>query len=193
MTEWTILDQAHTALRQAVAGIPQDGWQLTTPCSEWTVTQVFQHAVGDQLGYASFLSDTPRPEEDPFAPSGTLSAPAGDLLDNALQAASSAWAAVDRDAQDVPVPVPPFNLPAPVGAGACALDAAVHAWDIAVATGRPSPLTADLARDLLPIAQQIVEGPRAYGYFAAALEPETGDDAVATLLRYLGRTPTWTR
>jgi hypothetical protein len=38
--------------------------------------------------------------------------------------------------------VPPGKLPAPVGAAACALDTAVHARDIAVVTGQPSPLTA---------------------------------------------------
>lgn len=192
MTEWNILTQAHTALRQAVAGVPDNGWQLPTPCVNWNVTQVLQHASGDQLGYASFLTGGPRPEEDPFAPSGTLSASVADTLEPALEAAEQAWSDVAEDAVDVPVPLPPFKLPAPVAVGACALDAAVHAWDIAMATGRPSPLTADLARDLLPVAHQIVEDTRAYGMYAAALDAEANDDAVATLLRYLGRNPTWT-
>ncbi|MDR7341366.1 hypothetical protein J2S69_005085 [Glycomyces lechevalierae] len=33
---------------------------------------------------------------------------------------------------------------------------------------------------------------RAWGAYAAALEPQEGDDAVAALLRYLGRDPEWT-
>ncbi|MGI5151672.1 hypothetical protein ACQEVC_35830 [Plantactinospora sp. CA-294935] len=32
-----------------------------------------------------------------------------------------------------------------LAAAACALDAAVHAWDIAVVTGQPTPLTVALA------------------------------------------------
>ncbi|WP_327093325.1 hypothetical protein OIE66_02480 [Nonomuraea sp. NBC_01738] len=67
----------------------------------------------------------------------------------------------------------------------------MHAWDIAAATGQPSPLDDALARDLLAVAEQIVEGPRAYGYYAAVVTGEGGGD-VATLLRYLGRDPRWT-
>jgi len=81
---------------------------------------------------------------------------------------------------------------AALGVAACALDAAVHAWDIAVATGRPSPLTQGLARELLAAAKQFVEPIRAYGMFAPAPPQEDGDDHVAVLLRYLGRRPDWT-
>jgi hypothetical protein len=83
-------------------------------------------------------------------------------------------------------------MPAWLAAGACALDAAVHAWDISVATGQPSPLTPDMSRQLLAVATRIVEPLRAWGAYAAALEPESGDD-VAALLSYLGRRPDWTR
>ncbi|MEU4222222.1 TIGR03086 family protein, partial [Actinoplanes sp. NPDC026623] len=75
---------------------------------------------------------------------------------------------------------------------AAALDAAVHAWDIAVATGRPSPLDEDLAAGLLPVAHAIVEPLRRYGVYAAALEPSGAEGAPAQLLRYLGRDPHWT-
>lgn len=191
MTEWIILDEAHAALRTVVGGVQIDGWELPTPCSDWNVTQVLQHAVGDQLGFASFITGGPRPTEDPFAPSGTLSGSPRELAEAAMKAASEAWATVAEDAQDVPVPLPPFKVPAPVGAGACALDAAVHAWDIAMATGQPSPLTPALSRELLVVAKQIVEGPRAYGYYAAEVDGQEGDDDVAVLLRYLGRRPGW--
>jgi hypothetical protein len=43
----------------------------------------------------------------------------------------------------------------PSAAGACTLDAAVHAWDIAVATGQPSPLPDELAEALLAVAKEI--------------------------------------
>jgi len=77
-------------------------------------------------------------------------------------------------------------------AGAAALDAAIHAWDIAVATGQGSPLTPELARALTPVAQSIVEPLRQYGAYAEALEPAVGADDAAVLLCYLGRHPDWT-
>lgn len=189
MTHWPILDRAHAALRTAVDGVPD--WDAPTPCDKWNATQVLQHAVGDQIAYAAFLTGGDGPTEDPFAPSGTLDTAPGALLEQALTRTAAAWSDVPLDAGDVAVPVPPNTLPAPVGVGACALDAAVHAWDLAAAAGRPSPLTPAMAAELLPVAQRIVEPLRAYGAFAPALEPQPGDDATATLLRYLGRRPDW--
>lgn len=45
-----------------------------------------------------------------------------------------------------------------------ALDAAVHAWDIAVATGQPSPLTPSLALTLRPVANALANPLRGYAY-----------------------------
>jgi len=66
-----------------------------------------------------------------------------------MKASAAAWATVAADVEAAPVPVPPGSLPAPLGVAACALDAAVRAWDIAMATGQPSPLDAALARSLM--------------------------------------------
>ncbi|MFI6818553.1 TIGR03086 family metal-binding protein [Nonomuraea sp. NPDC050328] len=190
-TPWTVLTAAHEALRTAVQGVPADAWDRPTPCDQWTVTQVLQHAAGDQLGFAAFITGGPGPEENPFAPSGRIDGSPADLAENSMRASAAAWATIAPDAAEVPVPVPPNKLPAEVGAAACALDAAVHAWDIAVATGQPSPLTSELARGLQP-ALAIVEPLRAYGAYATALEEQPGDDDAAKLLRFLGRRPDWT-
>ncbi len=37
LTGWHVLDEGRAMLRAAVAGVPADGWQRPTPCSEWTV------------------------------------------------------------------------------------------------------------------------------------------------------------
>jgi len=63
--------------------------------------------------------------------------------------------------------------------GACALDAAVHAWDIAMGTGQKSPLTAPLAGWLMTVATSIVEPLRGYGAYKAAIGPDAADDEVA--------------
>ncbi|MEV7806062.1 TIGR03086 family metal-binding protein [Microbispora sp. NPDC088329] len=185
----TLLTQAHDALRDAVAGVGAEAWDAATPCEKWSVTQVLQHATGDQIAYAAAITGGPWPSEDPFSPSGRIEGDPGAYLAAALDASAGAWATVDDAAEQVPVPLPQGPLPAWLAAGACALDAAVHAWDIAVATGRPSPLTPEMARPLMEVATRIVEPLRAYGAYAPALEPgeEAGD--VARLLAYLGRRP----
>jgi uncharacterized protein (TIGR03086 family) len=189
--DWPVLLTAsHDALRTAVAGVPADGWQRPTPCDRWTVAQVLQHAAGDQIGYAAAITGGPLPTEDPFAPSGRLDRDPVALVDDATRASAAAFASVDHDAAAVPNPLPQGPMPAWLAAGACALDAAVHAWDIAVASEQPSPLTAPMAAPLLVVAREIVEPLRAWGAYAAALEPDSGDE-VAALLTYLGRRPAW--
>jgi len=190
-TEWAVLTEAHEALRTAVRGVTAKGWSRPTPCAEWNVTQVLQHASGDQLGFAALITGGPTPTEDPFAPSGKVDGSPVDIAEAAMKASAEAWSTVGHDVQEVAVPVPPGTLTAEMGVGACALDAAVHAWDIAVATGQPSPLTAALARELMPVATSIVEPLRMYGAYAPSIAAEDGDDEVAALLRYLGRRPDW--
>ncbi|MDG4811348.1 TIGR03086 family metal-binding protein [Micromonospora sp. WMMD1120] len=191
-TQWrTVLEEAHHALRTAVEGVPSDGWDQPTPCERWTVTQVLQHATGDQLAFAAAIVGGPAPTEDPFAPSGRIEGDKLADLRTALDASAQAWAGVADGDPQVPTPLPQGKLPAPVAAVACALDAAVHAWDIAVATGQPSPLGADLARPLLAVARQIVEPLRAYGAYAPAITTGPEADDLGTLLAYLGRDPRW--
>jgi uncharacterized protein (TIGR03083 family) len=73
-TGWDVLDEARTLLRAAVAGVPADGWQGPTPCTEWTVAQVLQHAALDQGAWAAVISGTQPSGENPFAPTGELGA-----------------------------------------------------------------------------------------------------------------------
>lgn len=190
MTGWEVLDGAHRALRSVVLGVGPQDWAKPTPCEQWTVIQVLQHAAGDQIAWAAAISGGPGPAENPFTPSGVLTEPPLAVVDEALRAAVSAWAAVGGDAGDLATPLPQGALPAAIAAGACALDAGIHAWDLAVATGQPSPLTPALAKPLHAAAAEIVEPLRGFAY-AAAADPQQGDDEIAALLRYLGRDPGW--
>ncbi|WP_067467656.1 TIGR03086 family metal-binding protein [Nocardia amamiensis] len=197
----TVLADAYRALETVVAGVRADQWQLPTPCSEWTVTQVIQHAAGDQLAYAKFLGIGDGPADNPFAPSGAIDGSASNLVREAIEQTSAAWATVDDATETVPTPLPHGALATPVAAVMCALDAAVHAWDIAIATGQPSPLTDELASHLLTAARaihpapgsgeaaEIVEPLRQWGAYAAIVDGQADDTAVAELLRYLGRDP----
>ncbi|MGW5557944.1 TIGR03086 family metal-binding protein [Micromonospora sp. NPDC003944] len=190
--QWRIvLAEAHEALRTVVEGVPADAWERSTPCDRWNVTQVLQHATGDQIAFAAAISGGPGPAEDPFAPSGRLDGDKLAGLGAALDASARAWKGVADDDPAVPTPLPQGKLPAHVGAVACALDAAVHAWDIATATGQPSPLGADLARPLLAVARQIVEPLRNYGAYAPAIATGSEADEASVLLAYLGRDPQW--
>lgn len=187
---WDLLTEAHQALRTAVMGIPADGWDLPTPAEAWNVTQVLQHAAGDQLAYASALTEGPKPTEDPFSPSGELRGTPAEVLEPALAATVAAFGTVDSPDTEVAVPLPPFKLPAGVAVAAAALDAAVHAWDIAAATGQLSPLSPGLALALRPAADALVEPLRGFA-FGPAIEPAIDADEAESLLNFLGRKADW--
>lgn len=189
-----VLAASHRALENSVAGVRDSEGDNATPCSEWTVTQVIQHAAGDQLAYAKMLGVGNGPAYDPFSPSGVVDGTAAELVKDAVEQTGAAWAAVSDDSGTVPTPLPHGDLPTPVAAVMCALDAAVHAWDIAIATGRPSPLDDELAGHLLAAAREIVEPLRRWGAYAPVVEAEIAGSPSSTpvaddLLRYLGRVP----
>jgi uncharacterized protein (TIGR03086 family) len=187
---WNIITESLDLLRAAASAISDEDREAPTPCAQWTVTQVLQHAAGDQLAWAAALGVGTGPAENPFAPSGLIEGDIDDLMEPALATARTAWAGVRSDDDAVPTPLPQGRLQARVAAGACALDAAVHAWDIAAALGRPGFLPCSLAEQLLPAARAVVEPLRPFAY-AAALPPQPADDPTLQLLRYLGRDPRW--
>lgn len=190
-TCFDVLDRAHAALRTVASAVSVSDLTLATPCEQWTVAQVLQHAAGDQRAYAYFLTGADGPSGDPFAPDGALDGTPLELVGPALDASGLAYADVDPDGE-APTPLPQGVLPARTAAGAAALDAAVHAWDIAMATGQESPLDDGLAALILPTAHALVEPLRQWGAYAAIV-PGAADGAADELLRYLGRDPHWTR
>ncbi|WP_456823607.1 TIGR03086 family metal-binding protein [Cellulomonas sp. P5_E12] len=190
MTDFDVLDRAHTALHRTVRALRSPDLARPTPCTAWDVAQVLQHAAGDQRAYSLFITGRDGPTGDPFAPDGALTGAPLELLEPALAAAARAFAGVDPRGT-APTPLPQGTLPAHLAAGAAALDAAIHAWDIAVATDQPSPLDDELAAALLPVAHELVEPLRQWGAYAPALDPVDVDDAAAELLRFLGRDPEW--
>lgn len=190
-TGFDVLDRSHVALRTVASAVSASDLSLATPCEQWTVAQVLQHAAGDQRAYAYFLTGSDGPTGDPFAPDGALDGTPLELVGPALEASGRAYADVDPDGEAA-TPLPQGVLPARTAAGAAALDAAVHAWDIAMATGQESPLDDDLAALILPTAHALVEPLRQWGAYAAIV-PGASDGAADELLRYLGRDPHWAR
>ncbi|MCG8968976.1 MULTISPECIES: TIGR03086 family metal-binding protein [Streptomyces] len=188
---FTLLADAHAYLMAAVRGVPEKAWGAATPCSEWTVRQVFHHARLDQQALTMQITGE-MPEGDPFEPADVL--PAGGReaaiqLESTLDAAVKAWES-GREAESVATPMGP--MPAQAGAMVAALDAAVHAWDIARATGQDLPLTEDMAERLEVPAGQVVEFVRqSFGKYAPVVEVSADASRADKLLAFTGRDPYW--
>ena len=149
-TTWNVMTESLELLQTAAMMISDTNTKAPTPCADWTVTQVLQHAAGDQLAWSAALGVGSGPAENPFAPSGHLDGqrrrpphPGSRRGPHRLgrhrprSASGTDAAAAGRVARRV-------------AAAACALDAAVHAWDIAAALGQPGFLPDELAAQLLP-------------------------------------------
>ena len=185
-----VLTGSHDYLREVIAAVPGSAWSAPTPCSEWTVRQVLNHARIDQQAYGLVLTGD-RPDSDPFHPADALDGDPVAELDKVLRAVADGYAALPADAAQVPTPLGP--MPLPFAAATAAMDAAVHAWDIAVATGQNRPLTPDLAEGIWPAADRLVDQLRdAYRVFAPAREVTAEYDRAEALLAFLGRDPHWT-
>ncbi|MFD5762798.1 TIGR03086 family metal-binding protein, partial [Streptomyces sp. NPDC127044] len=162
-----LLTRAHTYLSEVAAAVPERAWGSPTPCSEWTVRQVLNHARLDQQAYGAAITGTGWPDSDPFRPADALDADAQAALEKALRGVADAYAQLSADSPEVATPLGP--LPFPLAAAAAAMDAAVHAWDIAVATGQDAPLEEELAEGIWLEADRLAEQERdASGGFAAA-------------------------
>jgi uncharacterized protein (TIGR03086 family) len=185
-----VLERAHTYLRAAVAGVLAGRWDAATPCGQWTVRQVVNHARLDQQAYAAAITGEGGPRSDPFQPADVLGADHVQALDGVLAAVFDAFARLSADAALVPTPLGP--LPVRLGASAAALDAGIHAWDIAIATGQDLPLEQELAEGLWGAADQRVDRLRdSFGVFTPALQQAQGGDRANTLLAFVGRDPHW--
>lgn len=187
-----VLAKSLDLLDRVARAVPDSRLDDPTPCADWSVAQVMLHAAADQHAWPSTVGAATAPAYNPFAPPARPDVPFDELIAAALEAARAGWAGVRPDDPAVPTPLPPVpQLTAQLAAAACAMDAAVHAWDVAVATGQPAPLTAELGDQLLPAAHATADALRGFAY-APPLPAEPSDDAVAALLRYLGRDPNWT-
>ncbi|MFG2433894.1 TIGR03086 family metal-binding protein [Streptomyces sp. NPDC048508] len=186
-----LLTRAHTRLRDVAAGVPEGAWGAPTPCGAWTVRQVLNHARLDQQAYGAAVTGTGWPDSDAFQPSDEPVADATAALDKVLTDVAGVYAGLPADMQAVPTPLGP--LPLRVAAAAGAMDAGVHAWDIAVATGQRSPLDDELAGGIRLAADLLADHLRdAFGVFAAPRETPADAGPAASLLAFLGRDPHWT-
>jgi hypothetical protein len=68
-----------------------------------------------------------------------------------------------------------------------ALEITVHGWDVGQATGHPVPIPVDLARLLLPIAEELVTDDDRPRRFGASLPQSPTASYDVVLLGFLGR------
>jgi uncharacterized protein (TIGR03086 family) len=155
-----------------------------TPCTEWTVADVLVHVAATQHDFLVQRGLAATSESGPSSPQasarGSIAAMQA-VVDNPDTASITydGWFGPTTVAQTID--------------GFYALDLLVHAWDIAVAVGRPELAEADevdvqIARDLLVPVGDVLRTPGVCGPALPAADNET---AFRGFLAWLGRDPNW--
>lgn len=166
---------------RAVAAVRPAAEDRPSRCAGWTVRDLVEHMVGQNLGFAAAIATGDAPL-DAYAPR-----PVADWAGSvaALTRAVAEPAPEIRLAEVRPQDL----LPVDTVLAMHALDSAVHAWDLTGPAYRPSD---DLVELVLGLAERIPARRAPDGAFAAVVdEPGEGlaDDPWHRALRLLGRRP----
>lgn len=189
MNDHDLLDLATEVFRDRLAAVGPDQWDLPTPCADWTVRDLVAHVLGGNA-MVVVLADGASTEEG-------LAAFTGATLDDDVVAQFTAGAAEQSavfsraGAGEQTFHHPAGDMPGQMVLGFRIGDLAIHAWDLARATGGdehlPEELVAAVLATLLPMAPVI----GSIGVFGEG--PSLSDDADATLqdrmLDLAGRRP----
>lgn len=173
-----------------VAGVRDDQWRDSTPCSEWDVRALTEHIVGGLFMFGAAAAGRsltpPEPGVDLLGPDpvATYKMAGAQAVDGFSQPG-----ALERM-----VVVPAGEMPGSVALAIALLDIVVHGWDLAIATGQEHGVSEELALTSEAIARQLIsdEMRRTHspdGVFDAQVQVEAEAAPVDRLVAFLGRRP----
>lgn len=177
MTDWpSLLARTYDVARRPIALLDDRVLDRATPCSEWTVADLFDHLVEAITMFATAAGA--RPTE-----AGTGSPL--EVYDAAVRRNLDAWSAfVDQGA---PLTLPFGVFPPELVVAMNQLDSLVHGWDLCAALGLPTTLPDDLCDRAMQTA--LLRVPHSRGH-AFGPEVKTDDPSkTARLVAISGRDP----
>ncbi|HTY73345.1 MAG TPA: TIGR03086 family metal-binding protein [Actinomycetes bacterium] len=171
------------AVSDRVHQIKDDQWDEDTPCEEWTVRDLVNHLVYEQLWAPHLLrGETIQQVGDRYEGDVLGDDPVG-AWDNAMDDALAAWAEVDAE-QTVHLSFGDF--PASAYADQVLCDLVVHGWDLSRGADLDDDMDPDGVAHSLAFAEANAETLTGSGMFGTPQKPRS-DAAQDRLLALLGR------
>lgn len=168
-----------------VRDIADHEWDLPTPSTEWNVREVVAHVVFGEAHLPVVLAGDTATTQSEFSIDLLGPNPLSAWRGTALRAIE---AAREPGVADRVFEVDMGSVTGRQLLGYRITDNVVHAWDLAVAVGRPTPIEDRFAEFLLefwePVAGQIAQS----AFFDPPTQPAS-DSSSDRLLALLGRTP----
>ncbi len=182
------LDEVGTEFGRLVDATLPEQLGDTTPCTEFTVRDVINHVAGGANMFGAGFEAGSISDEELGRIMGDI---LGDDPSGVFRAASERVMAAVRapGAMEGTATFPWGEMPREAALGIAVFDVAVHAWDLAQATGQSLELSDDLALEILALGQAMgIDGFRGEMFAAEVIIVETAPawDRVAA---YSGRTP----
>ncbi len=178
------LERSYEELAAVVAGVTDEQLRLRTCCPEWDVRALLNHVLGGALMYIGANNGEALTED------------AGDVVGSDAQAAVARVAVANvsswrsAGALDGVRVYPWATVPAPWGLIINVGEVALHAWDIAKATGRPTSIDADVAQVVYDFYQHVpMDEMRATGVYGPELVAPASASVQDLLLCFLSRQP----
>lgn len=172
-----LLERSLAYTRVMLTDVGPDTLHRPTPCADWNLDRLLAH-MEDALD-AFTEAAAGRVDITPAPPTSTRV----EALREKACALLGAWSAARPGA----VAVGDRDLDSALLVSTAALEITAHGWDVGQATGRRTPIPRDLARGLLPVAQQVLHPADRGTRFAQALAVPAAASPDERLLAYLGR------
>ncbi|QTZ95961.1 TIGR03086 family protein [Streptomyces auratus AGR0001] len=166
-----------------VAAVRPEDLALPTPCAGWTVRQLLDHMVWENLMATSIAEDAPRTDHTADHLGDDHLAAFADSV-RAARAAFTGSGMLHRT-------YGPYEAPGAMIVQQVVVELLAHGWDLARATGAPTVLAPEVAEETLAAAHRIYgAAPRTAGSsFAPERPAPAGASAADRLAAFLGRDP----
>jgi uncharacterized protein (TIGR03086 family) len=192
----SVLVRAIGQAGDAVAGVKPDQAELPTPCRSWNVRQLVEHLIHDM---EQFIKTASGGKADWSAPAASSSSSAAEAAESWVQAYQSradaltaAWGAAELTGT---TELPGLGeVPARTPVDMQVAELAVHAWDLATATGQSIDLDPEVAEVGLAMMRANLapqfRGTEAEGKsFGPEVDPGPDAGPYERLVAFAGRDP----
>jgi len=195
MTTGTPLEPLSVALaatEHLVAGVRDDQWHNPTPCENWTVHDLVNHLVGGNRLFAGVLRGGPSPTPGDRSRLQGIDHLGSDAAEAYRTSSADLVAAfAEPGVMERVVTVPAGTLPGVAALHLRVVEALVHGWDLAQATGQPVRFPDALVEQELAFTRRqlgnLPPAPAGQGPFAPPQPVDEQAPAIDRLVACLGR------